>query len=449
MKNKKTGSFLLLSISILFVSAFYFPANSESKDIVITEISAYKKRSCDWFEVYNKSSRKIDLKEWIFWDDNVNHYINLDGAKPHTTSTIIRPKHYAVIANKPSSILAPNNQEHNCEYQYNISSSTPVLNSSFSLNETGGEEIALKKSTSFLDVVEKFKYLSLGDCNLDKECTSLERVSAQDLDYTSDNWKFLSTSTSTPTSTPGRPNYHQSSSGSINKFNPSFNVHSSTSIARGVTTTFVENSTNTKSREWNLKGDNNIQKIGNKIRYKFSDTGDHIVTLLGYDDKGAVSATGTEIEVTKPPKAEIKSPSSSNVNTEVSFQADILSSPAPITDYLWSFGDNNSSTNKDTSHSYASTGTYQTKLKIKDKNMGTDIATDSIKILPKLSKVSTTNSNVKIDVKIQAPDTATKGEKVSFPLLPQLNMSGALTEKKKSALALIIPSTLLPAIKLN
>lgn len=420
MNKKKIFAFLILFALPLLASAFYFPVSSKNNNVLITEIAAFEDRGCEWVEIYNRGDKKINIGEWRFWEDKTNHTIDTDDS--HTTSTIIQPNEYALIADDPNKILAPTSTQE-CKDTYQISTTTPVLDSTFSLNQTDGEEIALKKSSSFLDTVEKFKYPGT-----DRH-VSLERISIKKLNYTKDNWKFL-ISTSTPTSTPGKENYHCQGSckaSSMQKFNPKMKIVNSSSIAKGVEFLSSVSSSKASEFEWAFTSDDEIQKKGSSTTYAFSEPGKYSINLLGYNTEGAVSTIKDEIKITRKPEAKLDAPTSSKVNTDITFSAASSSHPSevPIKKYLWRFGEESIiDTNKPTTtYHYNSTGSYKISLKIKDKNRGVDSTSTTIDILPNentksASSNTTSNNNItnssSFNIEILASSTAFTNEKTKF-----------------------------------
>ena len=150
--------------------------NEERNDIVINEIMyAPTSPQPEWIEIYNRSSKTIDLKNYQIADA-------ADTIKIITQSTLLNPNEFFVIA-KDSSILN----------FYNINSGIRI--SSFpTLNNTDDKVILLD---SLNRVIDSLRYFSNWGGSDNK---SLERIDNNLSSTDSTNWK---TSTNTFNATPG------------------------------------------------------------------------------------------------------------------------------------------------------------------------------------------------------------------------------------------------------
>jgi chitinase len=106
---------------------------------------------------------------------------------------------------------------------------------------------------------------------------------------------------------------------------------------------------------------------------------------LAWADAGDCSGGGTNIE----PSASINGPYSSLVNNAINFSSlGSSDSDGTITDYLWDFGDGQTSTEQNPSHVYTSTGSFSVSLKVTDNQGAEDTATTTATITD-----STTNQD--------------------------------------------------------
>ncbi|MEX2514709.1 MAG: lamin tail domain-containing protein [Candidatus Paceibacterota bacterium] len=118
-------------VAILFTAVLLLPPVAFGQTIQITEIM-YDLDGTDadreWIEVHNTSGSSIDLNDWHFKENDVNHLLNPaeDGG-----DTVLSADAYAVIADDPDAFFADH-----------ANVSALVLDSSFGLSNTG-EELAI------------------------------------------------------------------------------------------------------------------------------------------------------------------------------------------------------------------------------------------------------------------------------------------------------------------
>lgn len=158
-------------MKILIITALFLPivALANSSSIIISEIAASPSAGFEWVEITNIGSGPIDLSGWKFFEDNTNH--KLTAARGGTT---LNPGIYAVIAQDANKLLT--------KYPNLVQ----VFDSSWTSLKESGEYIALKNSGGAVE--EGFNYLAAPS-------GYLARVHLDQTDYTSANWKELSSPT--------------------------------------------------------------------------------------------------------------------------------------------------------------------------------------------------------------------------------------------------------------
>jgi hypothetical protein len=293
----KLAILLCSIVGVFFFSKIVFGQNVP---VVITELVLNEDDNCQWVEIYNRTENKVNLNGWYFWESGKNTNI-----KEHSSynSFEIKSNNFALLSDTPENILASSStQKNECENVYDISSSTPILKVDFDggLNEDG-EKIGLKRSKSFSDLVEKFKYLSLESNN-----SSLERISPNDLDYTKDNWGF-----SSETSTPGRKNSNWKLN--LNEATaqpPQANIKVSSTINQTAELS-ASSSIDDPNYQWNLKGNKKIQRTSTSVKYKYEQTGEKEINLITKNKGGAAGVSSKKVTIIKRPKAEINLSTSS------------------------------------------------------------------------------------------------------------------------------------------
>ena len=156
--------FIFLSCVGVFLFFHFSGAEPAPSSVVITEVGTYESAQHEWIEIYNPGHEEVDLANWIFWEDGVNHQLTLT----YGTSSLLRANQFAVIAQNADNFLL----------DYPLVTSTVFDSSWGSLNESG-EEIGLKNAVG--EFVEKFVYIPARDF-------SLERRGPTVFDYTENNW---------------------------------------------------------------------------------------------------------------------------------------------------------------------------------------------------------------------------------------------------------------------
>jgi len=140
--------------------------------------------------------------------------------------------------------------------------------------------------------------------------------------------------------------------------------------------------------------------------HTYSDDGTYEVNLTVTDDDGASSSFVNIIGIRNaPPTAEFSYvPSSPNDLDNISFYDNSIDADGSVVSYSWDFGDGNTSTEKNPSHTYADNGIYTVKLIVTDDDGATD---------PVLHSVLITNVPPVADFSY-APENATDVDDIIF-----------------------------------
>ncbi|MEL7271435.1 MAG: PKD domain-containing protein [Bacteroidota bacterium] len=134
------------------------------------------------------------------------------------------------------------------------------------------------------------------------------------------------------------------------------------------------------SYEWNF-GDSNTASIANPI-HTYTEPGDYTAVLTVTDNEGAQDTDEVLITVTAgntgPIAVAEATPMSGNSPLEVNFDSSGSSDDEEIMSYAWNFGDGNSSTEANPTHTYTQLGTFTAILTVTDAEGLED--TDSVEI---------------------------------------------------------------------
>lgn len=136
--------------------------------------------------------------------------------------------------------------------------------------------------------------------------------------------------------------------------------------------------------KWDFNSDGTTDAYGMVVVHKYSTSGTYNVTLTVVDDEGQIGTASTSSSgVNVPPPVNVTDNQPPIVNFSWSVDPDIdgtISFVADVTDpdgnaenafYSWNFGDGNSSSSKNPSHTYGRSGTYTVTLIVTDEDGGT------------------------------------------------------------------------------
>ena len=116
-------------------------------------------------------------------------------------------------------------------------------------------------------------------------------------------------------------------------------------------------------------GDNTAFVEGATPTHSYTDVGEYTVTLAVTDNDGLTGAAADTVTIGAglPPVANAGGPYAGNVGTAIQFDASASNDPdGNIVAYNWDFGDGNSGTGVNPTHSYATEGSFDVVLTITD-----------------------------------------------------------------------------------
>ena len=392
-------SLIIFSLAVILLAAIFLiipSAESKSSDIVITEIAAYEYSDCEWIEIYNKSDKSINLKNYNFYENSIDHRLNTSSL---SDSFEINPQDYAVIANNSANIINTiETSTSKCKSSYNNSNVT-LLDSSWGNLKESGEKIGLKNNKD--NFIEKFTYIT-------DNKSSLERKNYQKEDYTKNNWSQHSTSHTIgkqnsnyikpkPTNKLPLARINAPTTTTLSKYisfsassstDPDGNIQSykwktSSTTKQGPTTTFQFHKYGTKSIELTVTDGNQA-----------TDTAKHTIEVLQQKQNTSTEEKNT---TTTKVQANIKAPATSTINKKIKIDGSAsTSSPSQIKSYYWQINNSTntiaSSTQASTTISFSQTGTHKIYLKITNKNNKSDQTIQNIKILESQTNNTSTTS---------------------------------------------------------
>ncbi len=105
--------------------------------------------------------------------------------------------------------------------------------------------------------------------------------------------------------------------------------------------------------------------------------GTYNVKLYATDSFGCIDSAEQEINIYEPPIANFATTQEVGCAPFNVFFTDSSTSTAPLTDWVWDFGDGTSANQQFVSHTYTSNGSYDVSLTITDQNGCTDVASQS------------------------------------------------------------------------
>ena len=179
------------------------------------------------------------------------------------------------------------------------------------------------------------------------------------------------------------------------------------------------------SYAWNF-GDGNTSSSANPS-HSYANVGNYTATLTVTDDKGATATDVATVTVSASPpanaapSAEANGPYSAQTGSALVFSsAGSTDSDGSITAYSWNFGDGNSSTVANPSHTYASAGSYTVTLMVTDDKGATasDTATATV--------TAPAPTNMAPLAEANGPYTAPRGSAINFSSAGSTDVDGSI-----------------------
>ncbi|MFC2141191.1 PKD domain-containing protein, partial [Acidobacteriota bacterium] len=142
-----------------------------------------------------------------------------------------------------------------------------------------------------------------------------------------------------------------------------------------LTANFTDTSTDSDGTivgwDWNF-GDGNTSTVQNPS-HTYAAAGTYTVTLTVTDDDSATDSISKPVTVTEPPNVPpVADFTFTTSDLTANFTDASTDSDGTIVSWLWNFGDGNTSTVQNPSHTYAAAGTYTVTLTVTDDDSATD-----------------------------------------------------------------------------
>ncbi len=172
---------------------------------------------------------------------------------------------------------------------------------------------------------------------------------------------------------------------------------------------------------WNF-GDGASSSAANPS-HTYSSAGNYTVSLTVTDNDGDTGADATTADIAPPanvpPTAEANGPYTGSAGVAVQFSsAGSNDSDGSITGYAWDFGDGNTSSAENPSHTYSSAGNYTVSLTVTDNDGGTGTDATTADIAPPANVPPTAEAN--------GPYTGTVGVAVQFSSAGSTDSDGTI-----------------------
>ncbi len=123
---------------------------------------------------------------------------------------------------------------------------------------------------------------------------------------------------------------------------------------------------------------------GSRVAHAFAAAGTYEVALEIEDDAGLTDRLVRTIRVDDPPIARLAAPGEAFAGRPVTLDGTASSDAHGLASWSWSFGDGTSGSGATTGHAYATAGTYQVTLTVRDDDAHTDRRSVTIRISPDL-----------------------------------------------------------------
>ncbi len=140
------------------------------------------------------------------------------------------------------------------------------------------------------------------------------------------------------------------------------------------------------SWQWNFGDGTNAN--GPSVPHAYSAPGSYNVTLTVTDDQGQVNSANQVITISDPPPPSqppvpaISGPTQATAGQVVTFDGSGSQSSNPISSYTWDFGDGNTATGPQATHTYNQDGTFTVSLTVTDNQGQQASTTQTIKVDP-------------------------------------------------------------------
>ena len=130
---------------------------------------------------------------------------------------------------------------------------------------------------------------------------------------------------------------------------------------------------------WDWKFDDGTTATGRTATHTFTSGGQHDITLVVTDDRGAATTLTKTVDVTLPNKAPVAAFKASCASLDCVLDGNASTDPdGTISRWDWNFGDGTTGTGKEASHTYAAAGSYTVTLTVTDDKGATATSTNQV-----------------------------------------------------------------------
>ena len=144
---------------------------------------------------------------------------------------------------------------------------------------------------------------------------------------------------------------------------------------------------------WEIDGEEHFQLEGKNITVLFTKGGNYTINLSVTDNSSATVSVEISYFVNTPPRAVfniyyLNQSKGFYIYENLIFDATLSEDwDGIIVEYIWDFGDGNTSSGRGTSHFYTKAGVYNVTLRVRDNLNASDVTTKKIKVLERTPKV--------------------------------------------------------------
>jgi PGF-CTERM protein len=188
---------------------------------------------------------------------------------------------------------------------------------------------------------------------------------------------------------------------------PTADAGSDTSVTVGTSVSFdgtssSDSETSVTTYEWDVDGDGTYETSGSTPSHSYSSPGTYTVTLKVEDGGSNVETDTMTVTVsdTTGPTASVGSDTTVTVGTAVTFDGSTSTDNVGVTSYEWDVdGDGTTdATGAAPSHTFATAGTYDVTLTVKDAAGNTDTATRTVTVADKSVPTASVGADTTVDV---------------------------------------------------
>ena len=177
-----------------------------------------------------------------------------------------------------------------------------------------------------------------------------------------------------------------------------------------LTVTFVSTSTNTSAHQWDFDNDGSLDASGATVAYTYSNAGTYSVSLTATGPGGTDTNTKTDFITVLATAPTVSFSTADETTGIVPHRVNFVNESTLYNSSLWDFGDGNTSTEENPTHTYENSGSFDVSLSVTGDGGETsetissyivveDLQTPAFKLNPKFIE-TTTGSTISFDVEV-------------------------------------------------